>query len=137
MTEIYKIVNGVAPPIMNSLFEFRSNEYNIRNFQVLSTDFRGTVNYGIETTVYRAPFLWAKLPSEYKLAASLEEFKVKIKKWKCDTCPADYAKKFNQILGLLIKNMVLKYLNLLCFTTIFLKKLEISSQKIKKLQNNY
>ena len=22
----------VAPPVMNSLFEFRSNEYNIRNF---------------------------------------------------------------------------------------------------------
>ena len=49
MTEIYKIVNGVAPRIMNSLFEFRSNEYNIRNFQVLTTDFRRTVNYGIET----------------------------------------------------------------------------------------
>ena len=35
MTEIYKIVNGVAPPIMNSLFEFRSNKYNIRNSEVL------------------------------------------------------------------------------------------------------
>ena len=80
MTEIYKIVNGVAPPIMNSLFEFRSNEYNIRNFQVLSTDFRRTVNYGIETITYRAPSIWAKLPSEYKLAASLDEFKVNIKK---------------------------------------------------------
>ena len=80
MTEIYKIVNGVAPPIMNSLFEFRSNEYNIRNFQVLSTDFRRTVNYGIETITYRAPSIWAKLPSEYKFAASLDEFKVKIKK---------------------------------------------------------
>ena len=87
MTEIYKIVNGVAPPIMNSLFEFRSNEYNIRNFQVLSTDFRRTVNYGIETITYRAPSIWAKLPSEYKLAASLDEFKVKNKKWICDTCP--------------------------------------------------
>ena len=30
MTEIYKIVK--ASP-MNSLFEFRSNEYNIRNFK--------------------------------------------------------------------------------------------------------
>ena len=37
MTQIYKIVNYVAPPIMNSPFDFRSNEYNIRNFQVLST----------------------------------------------------------------------------------------------------
>ena len=48
MTEIYKIFNGVAPPIINSLFEFRSNEYNIINFQLLSTDFRRTVNYGTE-----------------------------------------------------------------------------------------
>ena len=45
MTEIYKIVNGVVPPIMDPLFEFRSNEYNIGNFQVLSTNFRRTVNY--------------------------------------------------------------------------------------------
>ena len=57
MTEIYKIVNGVAPPIMNSLFEFRNNEYNIRSFQVLSTEFRRTVNYGIEKITYRAPSL--------------------------------------------------------------------------------
>ena len=49
MTEIYKIVNSVAPSIMNCLFEFRSNKYSIRNFEVLSTDFRRTVNYGIET----------------------------------------------------------------------------------------
>ena len=54
MTEVYNIVNGVAPPIMNSLFEFRSNEYNIRNFQVLSTDFKRTVNYGIETIIQSA-----------------------------------------------------------------------------------
>ena len=84
---IYKIVNGVTPLIMNPLSEFRSNEYNIRNFQLLSTDFRRTVNYGIETITHRAPSLWAKLPSKYKLVASLEKFKVKIKKWKCDTYP--------------------------------------------------
>ena len=29
MTEIYKIVNGVSLPIMNSLFEFQNNKYNI------------------------------------------------------------------------------------------------------------
>ena len=66
---------------MNSPFEFRSIEYNIRNFQVLSTDFRRTVNYGIETIACRASSLWAKLPFEFKLAVFLEEFKVKIKKF--------------------------------------------------------
>ena len=84
MTEIYDIVNGVAPTIMNSFLEFRSKKYNIRHFQVLSTDFRRTVKYGIETITYRVLSLWGELPSEYKVAASLEEFKVEIKKWKCD-----------------------------------------------------
>ena len=75
MMKIYKIVSVIAPPIMNSLFEFQSNKYNIGNFQVLSSDFRRTTNYGIETITYRAPSLWAKLPAEYKLAASLEDLK--------------------------------------------------------------
>ena len=38
MTEIYKIVNGVAPPIMKILS--LSFEVTNINFQVLSTDFR-------------------------------------------------------------------------------------------------
>ena len=33
MTEIYKIVNGIAPLIRNSLFAFRLNQHNLRNFQ--------------------------------------------------------------------------------------------------------
>ena len=79
ITEIYKIVNGVALAIMNSLLEFRNNEYDIRNFQVLSTDFRRTLNHGISYS-YLLRTIPAKIPSECKLAASLEEFKVKIKK---------------------------------------------------------
>ena len=50
--------------------------------------------------------------------------------------PADYAKNFNQILGLLIWNMVSKNVNLHCLTTNFiLKKLEMSlpTKKITKL----
>ena len=79
ITEIYKIVNGVAPAIMNSLLEFRNNEYDIRNFQVLSTDFRRAVKRGISYS-YLLRTISEKIPSECKLAASLEEFKVKIKK---------------------------------------------------------
>ena len=134
ITEIYKIVNGVAPLIMNSLFELRRNEYNIRNFQVLSTDFRKTVNYGIETITYRAPSIWAKLPSEYKLAAFLDEFKVKIKKWICDTCPCRLCKKFQPNLGLLIRNMISKKCEFALFYYIFKKKIknDITHQKITK-----
>ena len=38
MTVIYRIVNGIAPPIMNSLFTFRLNQHNLRNFQELLTE---------------------------------------------------------------------------------------------------
>ena len=37
-TEIYKIVNGIVPPIMDSLSMFRLNQHNLRNFQELSTE---------------------------------------------------------------------------------------------------
>ena len=48
MTEIYKIVNGIAPPIMNYLFTFHLNQHNLRNFQELSPEKRNIVKYGLE-----------------------------------------------------------------------------------------
>ena len=74
MIEVYKIVNGIARPTMNSLFNFRTNIHNIRNSQEIFTENRKTVKYGVETVTYGAPFLWANLQSEYKNAKSLEDF---------------------------------------------------------------
>ena len=68
MTEIYKIINHIAPPIMLSLFETLEKTHKTRHFQVLSNENRRTVNYGLVTICYKATFLWANLPSEYKLA---------------------------------------------------------------------
>ena len=56
-TEINKIMNQITPPIMPSLFETRENTQNTRYFQVVSNESRITVNYGLETICYRAPFL--------------------------------------------------------------------------------
>ena len=99
MTEIYKIINHIAPPIMSSLFEIRENTHNTRYFQVLSNESRRTINYGLETIYYRAPFLWANLPSEYKLANSLNIFKRKIKNWKGENCPCRSCKTYVRELG--------------------------------------
>ena len=44
MADVYKIVNGIAPPIMDSLFSFLTNIHNIRNFQETFTENRKTVN---------------------------------------------------------------------------------------------
>ena len=99
MTEVYKIVNDIASPIINSLFNFRTNIHNIRKFQGIFTENRKTVKYGIETATYRAPFLWANLQSEYRTAKSLDELKSKIKTWKCDFCPCRLCKNYIQNLG--------------------------------------
>ena len=80
MTEIYEIINHIAPPaVMPSLFEIRENTHNTRCIQVLSNESRRTINYGIETICYKAPFLWSNVPPEYNLANSLNIFKRKIK----------------------------------------------------------
>ena len=90
MTEIYKIVNVIAPPIMNSLFTLRLNQHNLRNFQELLTEKRNNANYRLETVTYRAAVLWSKLLSEYKLAGSLTAFKFKI----CEICTCRLSKEY-------------------------------------------
>ena len=84
MTEVYKTKNIYAPPIMHHLFQFRENSFSLRNFREFSTHKKKTLNYRLETVRYMAPFLWAKLPSEYKNPTSLRKFKMKIKNWKAD-----------------------------------------------------
>ena len=101
MTEIYKIVNNFAPPIMKSLFESRENNHNLRNFQDITTSRRRTVRYGLETVSYRAPFIWSKLPPEFKEINSVKEFKSKIKSWKAEICPCNLCKKYQPNLGYL------------------------------------
>ena len=87
MTEIYKIINCIAPPTMPSLFEIREDTHNTRHFQVLSNESRRTANYDLKTVCCKNPFLWANLPPKYKLAKSLNIFKRKIKNWKGENCP--------------------------------------------------
>ena len=82
MTETYKIINSLYPPINENFFTLRENTLNVRSFQEISNENRKTVNYGIETISNRTPFIWANLPNESKLATSLYDFKLKIKNWR-------------------------------------------------------
>ena len=76
MTVVYQIVNSIAPPIMNSLFQFRCNTNNIEIFKKFRQN--KAVRYGTEILTYRAPFVWANLHTKYKNAnpANIYLFKV-------------------------------------------------------------
>ena len=100
MTQVYKIVSGIAPPIINYLFQFRCNTHSIRNFQEFFKENRKTVKYGMETVMHRALFLWANLNTKYKNAKSLDEFRSKIKSWKYDFFQCRLCQKYVQKLGL-------------------------------------
>ena len=49
MTEIYKIKNNYAPPILHHLVQFRENTFNLRNFRELWTLNKKASNYGLKT----------------------------------------------------------------------------------------
>ena len=100
MTEIYKIKNNYAPPIMHHLFQFRENTVNLKNSREIAAHNKKTSNYGLETVSYGAPFLWAKLPSAHKNSTSLSKFKTKINNWKGDEiCPCRLCKVYLPDIG--------------------------------------
>ena len=101
MIEIFKIKKEFAPPIMENMFERRSTNYNLRNFQEFLTERKRTVNYGLETLSYRAPQLWSILPENIKQIDSIDSFKKRIKDWICKDCPCRLCTPYLQNIGFL------------------------------------
>ena len=64
MTEMFKIKNELAPPIMDSMSERRNESYNLRNFQEFLIERKITVHYGLDRLSYRSPQLWSLLPEK-------------------------------------------------------------------------
>ena len=91
MKEIYKFTNNLSPPIINHMFQFRENSYNLRNFQQLASSTKKTTKMGLETISYHGPQLWNLVPQEIKESASFLIFKDKIKKWNCTNCPCTFS----------------------------------------------
>ena len=55
--EIYKILNGLSPDIMQDIFETKSNYYNSPKAPAFSSRNIETVRYGLQTIFYMAPKL--------------------------------------------------------------------------------
>ena len=99
--KIHKFQNGLPPPIKNDIFF--SNIYNLRKFQELSTSTKYTLNFGTEAykmAFYRGPQLWNLIPDNIKSKPTLEPFKKKTRKCKCETSPCSVCKLICNILAL-------------------------------------
>ena len=73
--EIFKVKKGMAPVIMNNIFEFSDNPYSLRNNIVYfkSRNVR-TVRYGIKTVSFVGPRIWNSISLEIKESTSLQIF---------------------------------------------------------------
>ena len=81
MTEIYKILNKLAPPIMDLMLNMRNITYNLRNLQEFLSGRKETVFNGLETLSYRAPQLWTLSPEEIGQRNTINLFNSQI--WIC------------------------------------------------------
>ena len=52
LTEVYKSLNGLSPPVMNEVFQTNDCPYDLRNPRILASKHKSTVKYGINTIVF-------------------------------------------------------------------------------------
>ena len=93
-TEIYKFKNNLGPEIINDIFEGCPRNYNLRKDKIITTRCVKSVYNGTETVSFRAQNIWDITPEDLKMASSLPDFKLNIKKWKPDSCTCRLCKEF-------------------------------------------
>ena len=83
---MYKVLNGLFPDIMQDISKTKSNYFNTRNWQVLSSRITK------KDMDYRPYLTWLQkfgtlYPKKTKQVTTLNEFKAKIKNCKLENCP--------------------------------------------------
>ena len=84
--EIYKFIHNLGPGILNEIFEANSNTYNNRSDKTVNTRAVKSVFNGTETVSFMAHKIWDMVPENIKKEPSLNDFKLKIKKWLPEKC---------------------------------------------------
>ena len=93
---------------MGSILKRRNNTYNVRNFQEFETGRKRTVYFGLETISYRSRQLWSLLPEHIRQFIlnslklnSIDQFKISVRQWVCNSCPCRLCKVYLQNIGFL------------------------------------
>ena len=98
--EMFKILKGFAPTIMNELFEYKEPcSYDIRNRSEFKRTNVRTVTYGENSISHLGPKIWDLVPAEMKSLDSLSQFKTAIKGWKTGNCPCRICKTYISQVG--------------------------------------
>ena len=63
ITEVYKFLNGLSPPLINEVFQTNDCPYDLRN-QELASKHKSTIKYDVNTIAFKGPQIWQKIPIE-------------------------------------------------------------------------
>ena len=78
---VYKSLNGMNPPCLNTMFVKKELPYLMRDTSILEQPKRRTTTYGFRSFSYLGSKVWNELPNHFKDMASLDDFKRIIKTW--------------------------------------------------------
>ena len=90
-TEMYKVSNGLSPPIFA---QKNCHLYNLRLNSQFSRPLVRSVFRGTKSISYLGPVIWDILPDTYKNLPNFSVFKNRIKKWKSENCPCRLCKTY-------------------------------------------
>ena len=89
-TEIYKILNGIAPSYMQDLFVMNQSRYSSRRPLNLHLPRVNQTTYGLNSFRYAGAKLWNSLSEDIKSLENLTSFKRLIKTWNGTTCRCNF-----------------------------------------------
>ena len=94
-TEIYKILNGIAPSCMQNLSVMNQSRYSSRRPLNLHLPRVNQTAHGLNSLRYARAKLWNSLPEDIKSSENLTTFKRLIKTWNGTTCRCNFCKWWN------------------------------------------
>ena len=98
-TEIYKVIHGIAPKIMNEIIQVKESKINLRSDTIFKEKKISTTYYGQQSISYFAPRIWKLVPNNIKESPTIESFKQKIRNWIPECCPCRLCKVYIPNLG--------------------------------------
>ena len=86
MTEIFKSMNGLNPPLVWQFHERKHVTYNLRMQNLCKLPPIKTMNFGLDSISFRGSFLWNNLDDSIKREKTLACFQKRIGKWSGARC---------------------------------------------------
>ena len=85
-SEVYKIVNDIAPDYIKDLINIKQSNYNFRRKNLASLPSVKSTRFGLRSFHYEAACIWNSLPNDLRLAESFPQFRRLLHAWDGDIC---------------------------------------------------